>query len=338
MNSKIILVLSLSALFSACSSGGGGGGGPSSNIPEILKAPGLSCGGVNCLSGGNVTSSVASLSTSRYLDFKAAYDGINGADLILIKNLINTFNTIADDEGITTCDDVPTSGSYVDGDLSLTFNTSSESWNLDGAGLVSMDRKVFLSDVTSRAEVHFKCAGSTQYLHVIYDNSLGGGGKAESFSIMNTETSAMTIQAARIEGGLTSMFYFTSDGSNVFEVARFEIYGGGHSSVLGKSFKNSIYDLSDTALEYVFSSVSGADLDAVDFGDSGTSERFCANNYRSSSVSISPFSCDPDDDPLSPAKYALLTSNPNLLGSSGSPAWNTSYLSGLTIADPQEEP
>lgn len=334
---KLFLVIGLFVL-SACSGGGGGGSSPSTSIPQIIAPPKMSCGGIDCISGSTISSSsfsaksIDAFAVNRFIDFKSSYDSMKSY-LWQVENYINSLNVIADEEGIESCNDIPTSGSITSVGSTLTFSTSSESWNI-GNGMVAMDKKIFMSDATTDAEIHLKCDTSVQSLHIIWKNS---NDRFEAFSQINTITKAISIQSAYISGstGNRSMGYFNTDGTDFFELAHFSSGSSSQTSVIGKSFKNSTYNNTSIDMEYAISDVLGADLDSVDFGDNGTSERGCASSYRSSSPNLTEYSCDPDGDPMNPVKDALLTSNGILLGNSGSPAWDTTYLNSLTIADPQ---
>lgn len=338
----ILMALSLAA----CSGGGGGSvSTPSTSVAQVIKAPQLNCGGKDCLSGATVASSsltlkasdVSSLAVNSYDDFKSAYANMK-LQLQSVKEVVNVLNGVANEEDLASCDDIPTSGSFNWNNWQFTFDVGTESFDI-GNGLVTLTKKVVMEQTATgnyKAEVQLACSGNVQSLHIIgtsRDAVSSVKTRFETYSQIDTVTGAISLQAGSIVANSPVdrlIGYFSTSGGADFEVGIFANQSGGYVSSIGKTYDGNNW--SDTKLEYVTSRTSGENLDTLAFGvDVGAvgNDRQCVFDYKTT-PSFYTSSCDPNDPT---AKNSLVSIQGNLLGLSGSPAWNTSYTDQLDITD-----
>lgn len=324
-------ILSLLAAFTltACSGGGGGGSSaPSSSVPEVIKYPKAKCGTKDCLTGATI-STMANEGTA-HDTVKNGYSNIK-TRLSDIKTFVEFLNAAAAEEDIESCQDLPVAGSYTWDVHTFTFSAGGESWNI-GSGLVAMTHKVLIDNPYNIIEVQFKCDTSTvQYLHVKSKSKVSTH-MSESFSQIDSMTGVARIQVATITDTSRDMAYFYSDGGDKFTLASFFTTSGAQYSALAKAQETAPeVNPEQIYIETVHSSNAGVNLDNVAFGDSAGAYRGCVFNYRTSSPSYYPNSCDSNNQTT---KYALISGlSPILLGDAN--AWETDELDNMTIIDPQ---
>ncbi|MBX3022368.1 MAG: hypothetical protein KF799_11905 [Bdellovibrionales bacterium] len=342
-----ILAPSLILTLSACSSGGGGSGSsPSTAVPQYIKSPKANCGSKDCFSGAAVSSqSIGTLSAegdSAYQDAKIRYSDVKTV-LTNIKNVVDLLNAAADDNDITSCDDIPTSGTFTFGSVTYTLEPGGESWNIGGSA-VPMSHKITGVSTGATVQYNFNCDTAIQRLHVIQSSS---GTKTEIYSEINLSTGETKIEAGQASSSGASLFYFHTNGGDKFTLANLLSDGSSAYSLLATSdvLNPPQTDPESQYIEVVRSGASNADLDTADWGfnlhgtagGQGNSYRGCIGNYRSSSATSYDNSCNASSvDPVNSdwgTQYALLSNLPPLLVGDGIAvnSWSVVGLEGLTI-------
>lgn len=346
---KLILIVGCFYL-TACGGGGGGSSSsPSTSVPQVIKYPQAKCGSKDCVTGDSVSgysvnnkpSDFQSLSGGGdyYDQVKTSYSNIKGR-LEDVKSLVEIINMMADDEGISSCDEIPTSGTYTWNDtFSLVFNSGDESWNL-GSGSVSMTHKIKMTSLVDSGVTlfEFKCDTSTlQSLHI-------RTAYMESFSQIESATNEVHLQVADIPSIATStvrqMAYFNSDGSDSFSLGYF--YSDTNDAlvryqVVATSFEDATYSQNASDwMEYAYAGALGAtDIDTVSFGSGTDAYRSCVYQYRSSSPSnFYDNSCDMAN---TTQKYATVSATASGVLLGDATAWSLSELNGMTIDDPSDD-
>lgn len=353
MKTKIILSIGLTALLSGCSGGGGGGSSsPSTTVPQFVKKPTVNCGSKDCFSGAAVSSlSIGTLSAegdSTYTSAKNEYNNVKGlfTDTGSIGYVVQLLNAAANENDITSCDEIPTDGTtFTFGGYTFTLSPGNESWNMSGSA-VAMTHKITGSDANSEVQYNFNCDATVQRLHII-TKDLGTGTQNEIYSEKNLTTGAATIQVGNTTSPDTSLLYFSTDGGDKFTLARLSYEGGQSSSLLVTSdvLNPPQTDAASQYIEVVRSGASNADLDTADWGfnlhgGAANSYRGCIMNYRSSSATSYDNSCNASTvDPINNdwgTQYALLSNLPTLLIGDGIAvtSWSVIGLNGLVIPNP----
>lgn len=345
-----ILAPSLILTLSACSSGGGGGSSsPSTAVPQFIKSPKANCGSKDCFSGAAVSSlSIGTLSAegdSAYQDAKIRYNDVKIA-LANIKGVVDLLNAAAEDNEVTSCDNIPVSGTFTFGAVTYTLEPGAESWNLGGT-IVAMTHKITGVSAGATVQYNFNCDTAVQRLHIIQSSS---GTKTEIYSEMNLSTGETKIEAGQASSSSASLFYFHTNGGDKFTLANLLSDGSSAYSLLATSnvLNPPQTDPESQYIEVVRSGASNADLDTADWGfhlhgtggGQGNSYRGCIGNYRSSSAVSYDNSCNASSvDPVNSnwgTQYALLLNLPPLLIGDGIAvnSWSVVGLDGLIIPDP----
>lgn len=342
---KNYLGVLLALAVTGCSGGGGGGSSTDGGTNEILMAPKAVCGSKDCLSGASVSfapkhkSSVATLAAGDEFDsFKTDFNKIKTA-LSRIQEEIENFNSLATEEELESCSDIPTTGSFtIPGtkETVMTFAAGDESFNL-GDGSVTMQKKISVStDGEPLMVLQVNCSGTTQTIHILNSGVVDNSGVDEkvlfeAFYSVDSATGKINLQFAEIMGTIyRTMGSFKTDGGIDFDMTGFMKYGTGGSASYGSFSSVGFDDASFVtgALEMVYSTNQNADLDAIDFGSASGEERVCVYGYTSTPTYDSSASCYNNS-----TKSALVPASAPLLGTGGSPAWNTNYLDAITITD-----
>lgn len=345
---KKIMILSMVLALTAC--GGGSGGGSSvggSSYNKIIKAPQIKCGSNDCITGETVSFTSSLVSGSQFMalsagdefdGFKADYDQIKTA-LSRIQEEVENFNRLATEEELASCDDIPTTGSFtVPGEkiTELIFASGDENFDL-GEGMVAMQKKISVStDGEPLMVLQVACSGTTQTVHILnsgVNDNMGVEEKVlfEAFYQIDSSTGKINLQFTEIMGTVyRTMASFKTNGGIDFNVSGFMKYGTGgtaaYTSFSSVGFDDVVFPVG--ALEMVYSTNQGADLDAINFGSVAGEERICVYGYSSSPVFDDSSSCYGDT-----TKSALVPAVAPMLGEGGSPAWNTTYLDAISIFD-----
>lgn len=341
--SSVILILS------ACG-GGGGGSSPSTAAPQYINKPTVNCGSKDCFSGAEASS--LSIGTSSvegnaaYTSAKNEYDSVKGffTDTGKVGYVVQLLNAAASENGISSCDDIPTDGTtFSFGGYTFTLSPSSEQWSLSG-GMVTMTHQITGADANSNVQYNFNCDATVQRLHIL-TKDLGTGSKAEVYSERNLLTGETHIEIADDSSG-KSLFYFSSNGGDKFTLAHLSNNGSSASSLLVTSdvLNPPQTDAASQYIEVVRSGASNADLDTADWDftlhGNANAYRGCIMNYRSSSSATSyENSCNAST--VAPpgdmgTKYARLSNLPNLLVGDGIAvsSWSVVGLNNLVIPNP----
>ncbi len=333
---KLALVI-ISLALAACGGGGGGGSSSGGGYTTILKAPQMKCGEMDCVTGARASSFTQALAAGDQYDlFKDEYAHMKHV-LSRVQEEVNNFNRLASGEDISNCSEIPTSGTFtIPGQkvTELILDVGSEGFDL-GSGMVNMSHKIIIeTDGIPSLEMQFACVGNKQTIHLLSSGTVNASDKVlfEAYYEIDTGSGSTKLQFAEVFGSdYRTMASFKSSGGSDFDLTGITNYGGSsYVSVSAKTLDDTPVT-SGTFLEYVYSPNIGANLDAIGFGSSSGEERVCATNYKGALPSIGTHSCD---DPLNPSAPATaLVPDSNLLGQSGSPAWNTTYLNDIDIRD-----
>lgn len=340
-----LLFSALVLTLSACS-GGGGGGGSSSNAstPTYVKAAKVKCGSNDCITGAAISglslkaSGIQTFSTGddMYTTFKAQYDAAKLA-VANSNSVIEQLNLMADDNGITSCDEIPTTGNFTFGGWSYVLGGHYDSFDI-GQGSVSTDHS--LKGTNSSGDtivISFKC-GTTQSVHII-TKAGSSGDLYEYFYQLNTGTSAIVLQYGSVSGSNKAYGYFRNDGGDAFTFGLFQNTTGGTSpnAVVGgaKDYTSatSTVTAASAMLSFAFTSVSHEDIDSVSaLSNDTTHYRACVTANRTSVVSNSCANQANVSGSTGTEVDFSVGSVPNSIGNAS--AWSTDDVKSLSITDP----
>lgn len=346
---SIFLIFPIALALTACgASKSGSSGAGVSSYNHIIRTPQVKCGSKDCLTGEAVSLTSSLKSGSQFMalsvggefnGFKTDYAQIKTA-LSRIQEEVENFNRFASDEELSSCDDIPTTGSFtVPGQkvTVLTFSTGDESFDL-GEGLVAMEKKISITtDGDPLMLLQVACDGTTQTVHILNsgvntNNGVDEKVLFEAFYQTDSSTGKVNLQFAEIMGTVyRTMASFKTSGGIDFNISGFTKNGTGGSSSYSSFSAMGFDDASSFpigALEMVYSTTQGASLNGINFGSITGQERVCAYGYSSTPSFDDTESCYADT-----TKSALVPVVPPMLGDGGSPAWNTTYLEAINITD-----
>lgn len=349
---KTIMAMGMLTIFTACGgSGGGGGSAPSYTAPSYVKSAKMKCGSKDCISGAAVSSFSAKASgihtmnstwgDSALSGFKSQY----GAAKLIVANtnsVIEQLNLMADDNSITSCDDIPTSGNFTFGGWDYELGGHFDDFNL-GDGNIATDHSLKGSNSSGDSVlISFKC-GTTQSIHII---SKGNAGSLdEVFYSVNTNTNAITILYGEVVSGLKSYGYFKNDGGDAFTFGLFQNNAAGNAPgayLAGTKNYTSHTGLTMPASDYLeigWTGVVGEEVeDMATFGGDSNHYRGCVEDYRTGSFITNDSGCayitNPVDNGNDDASFSVSDFPGNLIGNAT--AWTTDDVKSLSITDPDD--
>jgi len=343
---KLLFTSSTILALAACSSGGGGSSSPGTSYtaPSYVKPAKLKCGTSDCISGATISSfsakasgaQILSAADDAYTYFKSQYDAAKLA-VTASNDVITLLNQAADDNSITSCDDIPTSGTVVFGGYTMQLGSAGETFDI-GNGSVTTDHTVKASN-TAGDEVYisFKC-GTTQSIHIITKANTSGN-LYEYFYQVNADTNAITLEYGSVLGTNKSYGYFKNDGTDAFTFGLFMNNAAGNSpnAVVGgakdyTSATSAVTPASDM-LSFAFTAVASEDIDAVSVLNNDTTHvRACVTANRTSVVANSCANqANVSGTDGSEVDFSV-SAVPNLIGNAA--AWSTDDVVGLVIPDP----
>lgn len=347
------------SILTACGGGGGGGGAssPSVSSPSYVKSAKLQCGTKDCLTGANV----GALSIQDAVQIRASLPYYNielkdvfqtaKAKVASVNSYISLLNGMAADNDVTSCTDIPTSGTLTYAGYTVTLGAGGGSADL-GNGSRVPDHSVKLVDANSVTHISFKC-GTPQFVWLVKED-IGTGNRDEYMYELNPATNAIVVTwGATASAGVNSLGYFKNDGSDSFSFAYFDYAnnpagGYNHSFVGGaKPFTmvstgaiKSAADTFEFAYSYGNTAQPALGIDSVIFGEVvgsplPISYRGCVNLYRTGSPQIVDRSCSydgstPGSDAVKNFTAASITAPP--VGSAS--AFSASEAQNLVITDP----
>lgn len=340
-----------------CSGSGGGGGGGSSTTPSYVKSAKIQCGTKDCLSGSNVgsmsaKSTVHAMTTASYytIELKDVFNTAK-SKVAEINNYITLLNGMADDNGVQSCETIPTTGTLTYAGYTVELGTGGGSFNM-GNGARVPDHSVKLTDNNSITYISFKC-GTPQFVWLVRED-LGTSNRDEFLYELNTSTNAIVISwGATASAGINSLGYFNSDGTDSFSFAYFDYAnnpagGYNHSFVGGaKPFTmahtGAIKPASETfefAYSYGNTAQTATAIDSVAWGENTGSPlpisyRGCVSLYRTGSPQMSDYSCSYDGttagtDVIKNFKASDIVAPP--VGNASS--WSPAEAGALALTDP----
>lgn len=345
---KTMMAIGMLMIFTACGgsgSGGGGGSAPSYTAPSYVKPAKIKCGSKDCISGAAVSgfstkaSAIHLLSASddAYTYFKSQYDAAKLA-VAASNDVITLLNQAADDNSITSCDDIPTSGTVEFGGYTLELGSAGETFNI-GNGSVTTDHTVKASnDAGDKVYISFKC-GTTQSIHIITKANTSGN-LYEYFYQVNADTNAITLEYGSVLGTNKSYGYFKNDGTDAFTFGLFMNNATGNSpnAIVGGAMDytsaTSMVTPASAMLSFAFTAVAHEDIDAVSVLNNDTNHvRACVTANRTSVVSNSCANqANVSGADGSEVDFSV-GSVPNLIGNAST--WTTDDVMALSITDPE---
>jgi hypothetical protein len=348
---KGLLAPSLILILSACSGGGGGGSSSSRATPTYVKSAKIQCGTKDCISGASVSGFSAKafgidIMSSTWGDsalsgFKSQY----GAAKLIVANtnsIVEQLNLMAEDNSITSCDDIPTTGNFTFGGWDYELGGHFDDFNI-GGGNVSTDHSLKGSNASGdKILISFKC-GTTQSIHIISKGNAGG--LDEVFYSVNTATNAITILYGEVLSGLSSYGYFKNDGGDSFTFGLFQNNAAGTAPgayLAGTKNYTSHTGLTMPASDYLEIGWTGVAHEEVEdmgtFGGDSNHYRGCVEDYRTGSFITNDSGCayitNPVDNGNDDSSFSVSDFPSNLIGNAT--AWTTDDVKALSITDPDD--
>lgn len=351
---KTIMAMGILTIFTACGGGGGGSssGGGTYTPPSYVKPAKIQCGSKDCISGATASGfsamgadvqPMSNWSDYHYNAFKMQYGAAKSA-VANANSAIQQLNLMATDNSITSCEAIPTSGSFTFGGWNYTLGGHYDNFNI-GNGVVSTDHSLKGSNPTGdKVFISFKC-GTTQSIHIITKSH--SGSLYETFYQVDTVTNAITILYGYTSAGIGSDVlkdygYFKNDGADTFTFGHFGNTAqdlGSNAYVAGTKGYTSPTGMAVPAtdyLEYAVSTVKNENIDTIASGGDSFRYRGCVSAYRTANAYTGSGSCSAAANPVSgnPNQVNFPTSGfpTNLIGNAS--AWSTSNVKNLTITDP----